>query len=255
MMTPTSYIEAAGWPAAGFPGGAIIPDWGAVTTPQARNALRTIVETFISPKWDGMDEAESRIHGIVLSGYALSGRAPAMADVAAAAGLTRDEADGVLRRLAVRDLLVLNAAGRISGAYPFTDGPTEHRVEAGGFTVGAMCAIDALGVGAMLERDVAVHSACRQCARPLAIHTRSHGRELDQVELSRIVVWSGRRYDAGCAASSLCTLQAFFCEDAHLATWLTNSPAGGQEGVRLSLTEALEVGVAIFAPMRMELPS
>jgi hypothetical protein len=255
MMTSTSHAEAAERPAVAFPGGVIIPDWGAVTTPQAQYALRAIVETFIGPKWDGLDETESRIHGIVLRGYASSGRAPATADVAAAAGLTVDEANGVLRRLALRDLLILNAAGRINGAYPFTDGPTEHHVEARGLTMGAMCAIDALGIGAMLERDVAVRSAYRQCARPLAIRTRSDGRELDQVESSGIVVWSGHRYAAGCAASSLCTLQAFFCDDIHLEAWRTNSPTDGREGVRLSLAEGLEVGVALFAPMRMELRS
>jgi len=253
MMTPTSHAETAGRPAVAFAGGVVIPDWGAVTTPQAQNALRAVVEAFIGPKWDGLDETESRIHGIVLRGYALSGHAPETADVAAAAGLAIDEVDSVLRRLTGRDLLILDAAGRISGAYPFTDAPTEHQVEAGGFAVGAMCAIDALGVGAMLERDITVRSACRQCARPLAIHTRSHGRKLDQVEPSGIVVWSGHQYAAGCAASSLCILQAFFCDDAHLETWRANSPAASQDGVRLSLAEALEVGLAIFAPMRMEM--
>lgn len=254
MMTPTSHAEAAGWPAVAFPGGVIIPDWRAVTTPQAQNALRAVVEAFIGPKWDGLDETESRIHGIVLSGYALSGHAPATADVAAAAGLGIGEADIALRRLTARDLLILDAAGRIRGAYPFTDGPTEHHVEAGGIAVGAMCAIDALGVGAMLECDVTVRSACRQCARSLAIHTRSHGRELDQVEPSSIVVWSGRCYAAGYAASSLCTLQAF-CDDVHLEAWRLSGSVAAEEGVRLSLSEALEVGRAIFGPMRMEWPS
>ncbi|MCR5877600.1 alkylmercury lyase family protein [Phenylobacterium sp. J367] len=230
-----------------------IPDWGAVTTPQAQDALTAIVEAFIGPKWDKLDEIEGRIHCIVLSGYAAGGRAPATADVAAAAGLTLDGAASVLRRLSGRDLLILDAGGRISGAYPFTDGPTEHHVEANGLTLGAMCAIDALGIGAMLERDVVIHSACRHCARPLTIRTRCYGREVDQVEPSGIVVWSGHRYAAGCAASSLCTVQAFFCDDAHLEAWRANSPAASREGVRLSLAEALEVGVAIFAPMRMEL--
>lgn len=255
MMTPASHAETAGWPAVEFPGGVIVPDWGAVTTPQAQDALRAVVEAFIGPKWDGLDETESRIHGIVLSGYALSGRAPEIADVAAAAGLAIAEADYVLRRLTGRDLLILDAAGRIRGAYPFTDGPTEHHVEAGRLAVGAMCAIDALGVGAMLERDITVRSACRHCARPLAIHTRGHGRELNQVEPSGIVVWSGHRYAASCAASSLCTLQAFFCDDAHLEAWRASGSVAAEDGVRLSLSEALEVGRAIFAPMRKEWPS
>ncbi|MEK7428420.1 alkylmercury lyase family protein [Phenylobacterium sp.] len=255
MMTPTSHAEVAGWPAVAFPGGRIIPDWGVVTTPQAQEALRAVVEAFIGPKWDGLDETESRIHGIVLSSYALSGHAPETADVAAAAGLGIGEAGSVLRRLSARDLLILDIAGRIRGAYPFTEGPTEHHVEAGGFGAGAMCAIDALGVGAMLERDVTIRSACRQCARPLAIHTRSQGRALDQVEPSGIVVWSGHRYAASCAASSLCILQAFFCDDVHLETWRASGSVAAEEGVRLSLSEALEVGRAIFGPMRMEWPS
>lgn len=253
--TPSSHAEAAEWPAIELRGGIIIPDWGMVTTPLAQDALRAVVAAFVGPKWGGLDATESRIHGLILNGFAVSGRAPATSRIAEAAGLTLDEADSGLRRLAGRDLVVLDAAGQISGAYPFTDGPTEHLVEAGSLSVGAMCAIDALGIGAMLERDTAVRSACRRCGLPLVIRTRRHGCQLDQVEPKGIVVWSGHRYAAGCAASSLCALQAFFCDDAHLEAWRANSRAAGQEGVRLSLAEALEVGVAIFAPMRMELPS
>lgn len=252
MVSPASHTEAAE-SSVEFPGGAIIPDWGAVTTPQAQSALRAIVEVFISLKWSGLDETESRIHGIVLRGYASSGHAPEAADIAAETGLATDEVSCILRRLTGRDLLVLDDAGRVTGAYPFTDGPTEHHVEAGGLVVDAMCALDALGVGVMLERDTIVRSACRQCSRPLAIHTRNHGRELDQVAPSGIVVWSGRRYAAGCAASSLCTLQAFFCDDAHLETWCATIPDSRQHGVHLSLPEALEIGRAIFAPMRIQI--
>ncbi|WP_303832462.1 alkylmercury lyase family protein [Asticcacaulis taihuensis] len=252
MINPASHTEVNEW-SVEFPNGVIIPDWRVVTTPRAQSALRAIVEAFLGPKWDGLDETESRIHGIVLNCYALSGHAPETADIAAAAGLSSDEVGSVLQRLTGRDLLVLDAAGRITGAYPFTDGQTEHHVEAGGLAVGAMCALDALGIGAMLRRDTIVRSTCRQCSRPLAIYTRSYGRELDQVEPSGIVVWSGHRYAAGCAASSLCTLQAFFCDDAHLETWCAAIPDISQEGVRLSLAEALEIGRAIFAPMRMEI--
>lgn len=250
MESLASHTEAAEW-SVEFPGGAIIPDWAAVTTPLARSALRAVVKAFISPKWAGLDKTESRIHGIVLRGYASSGQAPEPKDIAAETGLAVDEVVSLLRRLTRRDLLVLDAAGCITGAYPFTDGPTEHHVEAGGLAVDAMCALDALGIGPMLQRDTIVRSTCRHCSRPLAIRIR--GRELDQVEPSAIVVWSGHRYAADCAASSLCTLQAFFCDDAHLEAWCANLPDVSQQGVRLGLAEALEVGRAIFAPMRMEI--
>jgi hypothetical protein len=67
------------------------------------------------------------------------------------------------------------------------------------------------------------------------------------------VVWSGQRYAGDCAASSLCTVQAFFCGDDHLEGWRASGPAGAEDGVRLNLPEALDVGRAIFAPMRMEM--
>jgi hypothetical protein len=46
---------------------------------------------------------------------------------------------------------------RIVGAYPLTSRKTEHQVHVGGKRVHAMCAIDALGVRAMLGRDSANH--------------------------------------------------------------------------------------------------
>ena len=155
--------------------------------------------------------------------------------------------------MASRDLAILDSAGRVSGAYPFTDAPTEHCVETSGVTAGAMCAIDVLGIGAKLERDCRVRSACRHCRRTLRIDVGDRGRQIRVVEPAAILVWSGRRYADGCAASSLCTVQAFFCSDDQLSAWLANGPVPIQDGVRLSLPEALEVSRAIFAPIRMEL--
>lgn len=240
-------------PTVAFPGGLVIPSWSTVATPQAHKALRAVFEAFIGPKWGGMDAAESRVRAVVLRAYVATGRAPAPAEIAAALGLAPGEVAAALQRLAAHDLIVLDAAALVSGAYPFTDARTDHRVAVGSVTVGAMCAIDAMGISAMLQRDVTVHSACRHCRRSLTFRTRSRGREMEAPEPSRVVVWSGHRYADGCAASSLCTLQAFFCDDDHLAAWGASGPHAFQEGVRLTLAEALEVGRAIFEPMRKEM--
>ena len=106
----------------------------------------------------------------------------------------------------------------------------------------------------LLERDSVIRSACRQCRHALAIHTRRSGRDLDEVQPAGIDVWSGHRYAAGCAASSLCTLQAFFCDDDHLDAWRMSRQVAAGDGIRLSLPETLEIGRAIFAPMRTEMP-
>ncbi|MHA4854887.1 organomercurial lyase [Rhodococcus sp. MSC1_016] len=57
----------------------------------------------------------------------------------------------VLDRLHVADVIRLDPAGRITSAYPFSASPTLHRASiGGGSTVYAMCAVDALGISAML---------------------------------------------------------------------------------------------------------
>jgi hypothetical protein len=110
-----------------------------------------------------------------------------------------------------------------------------------------MCAIDALGVGAMLGRDIAIASGCRQCGAAISVTTQGTGTALAIVAPDGALVWSGMRTDAGCAADTLCTVIAFFCSDAHLEAWRSaNHPHAA--GYRLSLDVALQVGRAIFGP-------
>jgi mercuric reductase len=136
---------------------------------------------------------------------------------------------------------------RIVGAYPLTDRITDHEVRISGTTVHAMCAVDALGVGAMFREDVEISSSCRHCRTPIAITTRGGGKALETFTPSGTIVWSGIRKSEGCAADTLCNVIAFFCSDEHLDAWRReNHP--DIEGYRLSLDEALQVGRAIFAP-------
>lgn len=235
-----------------FPDGPVVPDWRAVSTPSARAALESGFEAFIEPKWRGLDEVEDRIRRLILQAYAVEGEAPEFSEIVAASGLAPEVVAATLRRLAERDLVVLDRAGHVAGAYPFTDRHTEHRVEVGEVAFTAMCAIDALGIGAMLGRNGAIRSTCRLCRRSLSIRTESRGVDLGGVEPPEIVVWSGHHYANGCAASSLCVVQAFFCGGDHLETWRASGPAGAEKGVCLTLSEALQVGRAIFAPMRSE---
>jgi hypothetical protein len=59
----------------------------------------------------------------------------------------------VLTALHDIDAIRLDPDGQIAVAYPFSATPTRHRVRIGGHVdVYAMCAIDSLGVAAMLGR-------------------------------------------------------------------------------------------------------
>jgi mercuric reductase len=155
----------------------------------------------------------------------------------------------LLTRLSKRDLVLFETnQDSIVGAYPFTNRETEHRVVFDGSSVNAMCAIDALGAGAMYGQDTVVMSRCRACERAVKVETRDNGATLAKTSPPTAVVWSGLRYADNCAASSLCTVIAFFCSDEHLQEWrAANYP--DTRGHRLSIAEAHEVGMAIFRPM------
>jgi hypothetical protein len=66
------------------------------------------------------------------------------------------------------------------------------------------------------------------------------------VQPGSAVVWSGVRRTDGCAANSMCTVIAFFCDDAHLEAWRAEHHP--EAGFRLSIDEALQVGRAFFGP-------
>jgi len=226
------------------------PDWSAIRSPKAQATLGDIFAILkIERWWENYSDTEDRLRCLLLQDYVRHGRAPTLPALAAMAGLSENQAGEVLAQLRERDLVVFDAEqSRIGGAYPFTDRDTEHRVLFDGLSVNAMCAIDALGAGAMYARDIGVQSRCRACDRPISVETRARGTELASYAPNTAVVWSGLRYADNSAATSLCTVIAFFCSDAHLEEWRSaNHPA--IRGHRLSIEEAHEVGMAVFGPM------
>lgn len=228
--------------------GVSFPDWSVVASPAARDALLAILQALdLDRMWRDYTPAEDRVRTTLLRLYAETGRAPAIGDLAMRADTDATSIRPILTSLKARDLIVLEADGnRITGAYPFTDRDTEHLVDLGDRALNAMCAIDALGVGDMYGRDVRIRSRCRSCGAPVDITTGDRGCSLADVDPDTAIVWSGISYADGCAASSMCTIIAFFCSDAHLEAW-----RAGQHprtpGFRLSIDEALQAGRAIFA--------
>ncbi len=245
--------------AAGAPGtrlevslrsGVTFPNWSVVTSETVREALDSILEVFgVEERWSGLEDAEDRVRRAILDHYGQTGHAPSIAQLSKSTGTAPDEIGDVLRKLKARDMVVLDQSGEtITGAYPFTERDTGHRVCLGDRVLNAMCAIDALGAGAMYDKDVTIDSTCPACGTAIHIETRDNGAALATVSPSSAVVWSGIRYFNGCAASSLCTVLAFFCSDEHLESWRgANHP--DLAGYRLSMDEGLQAGKAIFTPL------
>ena len=227
--------------------GVTFPDWSVVTSSVTRQALLTLVESgHVASRWSGYSAATDRVRTALLRLYAEEGHAPAISAIARRTGMDEGAARRVLAKLRQRDLIVLDG-DKITGAYPFTDRGTGHRVELDGRTLNAMCAVDALGIGAMCSHDITITSCCRHCGVPVRIVTQDRGRALAEVSPPGAVVWLGLRYDGACAANSLCNVTAFFCSDDHLAAWRQGQQPEAP-GSRLSIEEALEAGRALFGP-------
>ena len=222
-----------------------------VTQPASREALASIYDIVgMGEKFAGISRDEDAVWQAVLAHFAATGHGPSEREVAERTKLPIGTIRDVLTNLRGRDLLVLDEAkGAITGAYPFTQAPTGHRVALGATMLTAMCAIDALGIGAMYGQDVTIRSKCRHCGGDIAIATREHGATVASAAPTGAVVWSGIRYADDCAANSLCRVLVFFCSDEHLTAWRSATDPSAP-GHRLTVDEAMEVGKAIFRPIR-----
>lgn len=230
--------------------GVALPDWSLAPDPLAREALAaSMAVAGRRERWAGLTPAEDTVWQAVLRRLASHGDAPATA-LAEATGHPTTELAALLQGLCRRDLLVLDAAGEVTAAYPFSALPTPHRVALGNAArpVHALCAIDALGAGGMLGLDSVIHSRCAGCGAAIALRTRDGGRALAGAGPATALAWSGIRYAGGCAATSGCALKPFLCSEAHLEAWRARTDPGGT-GYRLRLAAALQAGLALFVPM------
>jgi hypothetical protein len=101
-----------------------------------------------------------RVHLAVLAAFTETGRPPPSAELDRLTRAHGAEHGSVRAELAGADLLAFTAGGEIRAAYPFSPRPTPIRVSwAGGPQAYAMCAIDALGMSAMLGLPVSISAA------------------------------------------------------------------------------------------------
>lgn len=228
------------------------PDWSVLTSPQACQALagRFAARSGLSDRWAiELEPDADRVWRAILRLYADLGQAPTRADIVAASRIAVGDIGSLLDGLRSHDLIDLDAAGEIKLAYPFTQASTGHRIHIGDKALNALCAIDALGVAAMLQADIAISSSCHRCGEAVQVVTTAKGRALNSVVPVDAVVWYDLAY-GGSAATSCCPAITFFCSVEHRCLWL-EAQTPKRSGIELTMDEALQVGRAIFGPVLM----
>lgn len=180
------------------------------------------------------------VHQAVLRHFAAAG-ADVLRPVAAAHGRT---VHAVPAELAREDFLTLDEAGSIQAAYPFSAVPTRHRVRVGDVEVWSMCAIDALGIPAMLGRDGVISSTDPVTGEAVSV-TATSGTTV--WEPPRAVVFIGRRPGSGPAAAVCCDALNFFTSRASASTWARAHP--GTPVRIIEQARAEEIAAQTFGPL------
>ncbi|MFQ5804649.1 MAG: alkylmercury lyase family protein [Candidatus Methylomirabilales bacterium] len=196
-----------------------------------------------------LNSQEDQVRRHVLRGFA-SGTTPTTVTLAEQCGVSSRKAREILLRLMAMDLLLLDRTGEaVLAAYPFSSTPTPHRVRLMGREVFALCAVDALGIPAMLRETAEISSRCAHCESKVEVQAQPD--TLSQYHSSEIAVWFPESEDDCCpVAQSRCPNISFFCTDEHLKAWRWAN--GYPSGVVLSLLEAFEVGRVIFGSLLAE---
>ena len=187
-----------------------------------------------------------QVHLAVMAAFTGTGRAPARGELERTARAHGADPAAVLAELATRDVIAFGADGEIRAAYPFSPVPTGIQVRwAGGPPTYAMCAIDALGVSAMLGRPVTITAAEPGTGRMVTVHAhRDHARWNPR----RAVVFVGETDDPGClSVDRTCGYINFFTSARAARAWAGHHPA--ITGRVLNQAQALREGVAEFGAL------
>jgi len=151
-------------------------------------------------------------------------------------------------KLAREDLIHCNGEGEVTVAYPFSGRPTRHRVRIEGYTVFAMCAIDALGVAPMFERAIVIESSDPLTNAEISIWLQPDGTGTWQP--NEAVVVTGRACADRAAFKGCCHVLNFFASPDNAERYLSEHE--DVSGFPITMRQAIEVGRAIFGAVLKE---
>lgn len=191
--------------------------------------------------------AEARlVHLRVLDQFAETGRPPSRADLERVARDRGIDPAPALAELSERDVVAFDPSGEIRAAYPFSPTPTGHLVGwPGGPTVHAMCAVDALGISAMLGHPVTITTTEPDTGHAIAVDV-----DADRARWTpdTAVVFAGHTGGTCCpSVDRTCGHINFFTSHRAARDWAARHP--DVAGSVLDQHQALAAGIAEFGAL------
>lgn len=187
------------------------------------------------------------LHQMVLTAFAQTGRAPRRPDLERHARERGIDPGPALTELVERDVLAVDDQGEIRAAYPFSPAPTPHQLtwDDGADVVYAMCAIDALGVSAMLGVPVTITSTEPGTDQTVTVHV---DRDTARWHPDTAVVFAGTTGDTCCpSVDRTCGHINFFTSTDAARAWAARNP--DVTGVVLDQDQALASAVTEFGAL------
>ena len=193
-----------------------------------------------------LSAGELDLYDWVLAAFA-AGTPPTPDTLAEAASTFHVDVAAALATFAREDLVHHDpATGAILVAYPFSGTPRGHRVRIDGeHEVEAMCAIDALGIASMLERQVEITS--RDPLTGAEVWVRLDPGEGAWWEPETTVVLDGCLCIDGPSYRNSCAALNFFESGESALRYLIANPE--VSGRAIPLPEAIEIGRTIFGDL------
>jgi len=189
-----------------------------------------------------MGPVERAVHRTILRAFASTGRPPATRDLEPVVAGSGSRTRTVLETLHESDAIRLDPDGQIAVAYPFSSAPTRHRVRiVDRIDVYAMCAIDALGISAMLGEGTRIDSIDVTTGQPITV-TMTAGHT--SWEPRGAVVFIGSDSGGGPSADCCCDYLNFFIDQATATAWTATHPH--IPGQILTPAEAEDLGARLF---------
>jgi hypothetical protein len=186
------------------------------------------------------------VHLAALTAFTATGLPPGRGELERLARALHADPDAVLAELCEADVLAFTEGGEIRAAYPFSAVRTPIRVTwAGGPTCYAMCAIDALGMSAMLARPVTVTAAEPGTGRNITVHADG---ARARWQPRSAVVFAGSAGEVTCpSADNSCAYISFFTSNGAARAWARRHPE--VSGRILTQAAAVSCGIAEFGTL------
>jgi hypothetical protein len=186
-----------------------------------------------------------QLHHRILEAIANTGTPPTSEELAGWANELDIELFPALSALAGAELVFTDAdATTVTGGVPFAaNNISAHRVQiSNGPAVAANCAVDALGIPAMLGRDAEIHSTDPHSGEPVVATSREG---TWQWQPASAVVFVGSN-GSGPLTQSCCPVINFFTDEANARAYQRQHHL---EGDVLTMPEAAEAGALVFGDL------